>query len=574
MTMKRLQFGALLCLSLLTSASSAPSNDDEILGVRVDVASVVSSLRSSSSPAARVLREETSERERSTELEEPKTSDQDAMHEREEEFEEEKQEATNLVAACMLLGGIVFVMSLFYLVHFPDKDIQRHSWSVISSTLSIFVAVLVFQALRGVMEVCIVEPLAESASDGARVRISVFFTYLQYVLIFLILQGTLAHFAFTRVHVSDSNAEDDKAVTEHKMTKRLKAMCWGTLNAHMAGFAGIHCSTDLQQLEIFASSPLTSLIPICIFALFQAGLFRLSSRLKHRYGRNRPDDIKESISKWAEYAEEAENDAASLALSFPAVCVVRYAVFGVLPNADGMEPTVHAHPLLRMILLLGLGLAFALVAILLVLLSQSSGGEHSNMLEVQGVLEGDAHSLEASFQAQQSFAAYMTRWNHIIESALAMMFAWCLLFDTKYAVNGLIVQMVGPSDPNSCVVRVIIALTVSMGAFVAIFFLDKLQDMESTGERADRAIGIVITSLAILVGFSWEQSFDAGVEVIAELSANLGAMAHVMVKLCIAILVGVVMVPAWRKYILRKVLENEAELGTKRKSVNGNGTNH
>ena len=51
----------------------------------------------------------------------------------------------------MLLGCMGFMMATFYLVNWPDDDIQQITWEIISSTTSIFGALLMFQGCNRVV---------------------------------------------------------------------------------------------------------------------------------------------------------------------------------------------------------------------------------------------------------------------------------------------------------------------------------------------------------------------------------------------------------------------------------------
>jgi len=80
--------------------------------------------------------------------------------------------------------------------------------------------------------------------------------------------------------------------------------------------------------------------------------------------------------------------------------------------------------------------------------------------------------------------------------------------------------------------------------------MGKAADSPVTGDLADLGIISIIGGLGILVGFAWEQSFDGGVEVIAELTPY-----PILAQLGMAILVALVVVTPWRRYILDTLIQ-------------------
>merc|ERR1711862_197347 len=97
--------------------------------------------------------------------------------------------------------------------------------------------------------------------------------------------------------------------------------------------------------------------------------------------------------------------------------------------------------------------------------------------------------------------------------------------------------------------RILLALVLSGIALGVIFFLDHVEDAGSSAERS-KVIQNCINSLSILVGFSWEHSFDFALEAVASKTTNPS-----MAKLFATGAVAIVITPAWRRHILVKVIQ-------------------
>lgn len=100
------------------------------------------------------------------------------------------------------------------------------------------------------------------------------------------------------------------------------------------------------------------------------------------------------------------------------------------------------------------------------------------------------------------------------------------------------------------------------------FGLDAIDDRWGKTANTDvgtTAIETIINSLGVLVGFSWEHSFDGGVTAISHQAKGHEAGT----QLLFAVLVVVVIVPSWSQHILPKTLML-ADLKKSRKDYNAN----
>eukprot|EP00747_Dinoflagellata_sp_TGD_P134395 gnl/TRDRNA2_/TRDRNA2_175316_c0_seq12.p1 gnl/TRDRNA2_/TRDRNA2_175316_c0~~gnl/TRDRNA2_/TRDRNA2_175316_c0_seq12.p1 ORF type:complete len:232 (+),score=60.80 gnl/TRDRNA2_/TRDRNA2_175316_c0_seq12:634-1329(+) len=137
----------------------------------------------------------------------------------------------------------------------------------------------------------------------------------------------------------------------------------------------------------------------------------------------------------------------------------------------------------------------------------------------------------------------------VLMNASSMAFAWCQLYIVKWE---LIKWFPSLGSPNQLTALVFLALSVSTGAFSVIFVLDKISDSPITGDQADMVIESIINALGILVGFSWEQSFDGGVEIIAALTPD-----PIVAEMALAVVVAIVVIEPWRRHILQTVIALE-----------------
>lgn len=412
----------------------------------------------------------------------------------------------------MLLGSISFHMSLFYLVNHKDEDIKRYSWQVISCTISIFCAVLLFQALNGFFEKYM----------GHHHSVALDMGHLLFWL--LALQLLLAYMSGV---IGTRPPRGNKKAFERS---ELNVRCLAMLLGHIVGFAAINGFGALQQTEEFKKTPLTAQGVVLIGAVAFFVCFGLFSRLRQWVALQDDGEVDEYEEAWEEEASEVEDEVAGFSLSFLTCQALRYMIGGVLPDKEGEEEEhAHDHSGSQVLQLGGAGLLFGLLAMGALIGRRRMFGKHG-------------HGVKA-------------RVAEVIQTFLGMGFAWCCFFATEWwlASKGFFIE-------GHVMLSVVLAMVVSFGSFVLIFLLDFLADRQAKGFDFEVALRILIDAIGILVGFSWERSFDKATHALASNYAGQLELKHP--RLFQAILGGFLVslvVPAWRIYILPLVVELQKE---------------
>eukprot|EP00747_Dinoflagellata_sp_TGD_P210904 gnl/TRDRNA2_/TRDRNA2_84127_c0_seq3.p1 gnl/TRDRNA2_/TRDRNA2_84127_c0~~gnl/TRDRNA2_/TRDRNA2_84127_c0_seq3.p1 ORF type:complete len:476 (-),score=102.76 gnl/TRDRNA2_/TRDRNA2_84127_c0_seq3:224-1651(-) len=375
-------------------------------------------------------------------------------------------------------------------------------------------------------------------------------------------------------------------ITEQKADRELGMKCWATLFAHTTGFSAINFGGAMQHGSFFLEHPHFTfvVIPVMYFGQNMLGAFVLFLRdqvVAWQLSRVSPSDpqwislqaleaIPEkdreseeeqeregkeyAIEKWQDEVFESENDIAGLQVSFLTVQAVRFNITGVLPNNLGIEEEDYLHPVMCSVKLFGFSMICVVLTMLLVLYLDEKK-------------KRDAQRQESPTFFQTLYQKMLM----VMVNATSMAFAWCQLYIFKWEVVRRVPHF---GSPNTLTAEVILALGISVVAFIIIFFLDKIADSPITGDSADHVIESIIASLGILVGFSWEQSFDGAVETIAALTPD-----PILAEMVLAIIVVLVVIAPWRLYILSTVVKldeertekKEAEREEERKNAEANG---
>jgi hypothetical protein len=443
---------------------------------------------------------------------------------------EEVASNEDVAVSVTLLGSVLSFMTVYYMLNHYDLDVRRYSYKVLNCTISIFIAVMIFSSWNDVIQ----QYFGYEEMDTVTKTI---FNAVHTLIWFLVLQTAVAVMA--KCH---KTAEDRDAIINdlHMMKEvELNMHSWAQLLAHITGFAAINFWGSLQQTDFFRQNAFTAFLVVPLALLVNLVGQRGTDFVRESYALL-GDGVKDELETcWDDEVEESENDVTGLSISFLISQAIRFGICGSLSNQEGEESSAVEtnHTFEQCVSLFGAGIIFiVLFATFKVHLSKEED-EHRHEMELES---DDRHPIAKGVDALTGGE----RFGEMIIVILNMCMAWSFFFGSRWALasSGLL-------GDDMVLIPLCLAVVITLLGMVMTIGLDVISNWDYTTKYTDEVIELIVEAIGILIGFAWEQIFDASVAAIASRTSNPTEM-----KFGLAICVSILVIPAWRRFMLPMVV--------------------
>mmetsp|Transcript_132409 Transcript_132409/g.240864 ORF Transcript_132409/g.240864 Transcript_132409/m.240864 type:complete len:637 (-) Transcript_132409:48-1958(-) len=454
----------------------------------------------------------------------------------------EEPTAMSFAVAVTLIGSFTFLISLQYFTNNKDEEMKKYSWKVISSTISIFCAVMLFQSFDGVIEHWILMPYTNGEWQEFAVDISHMVIWYTITQVVLFVASGASKSREVRERLLEPYLTSKEDLRRVKDTVQENCMSYGIVCAHLTGFASINAWTGLQRCYPFDSSAWAALLPLVLCFFAQEFLQRVTSICRQERGTGWFQMM------WNRQCQVAEDDVLGLTLSVVSVNSIRLAINGMVPEGVGCLPDQHQREVgqtcedfdeyhrtqKQMFLLFGVGFVFV-VALFFVKLFQEKFFPEDEEAEDKG----------NQFRVSNRTADRMSETLVIV---LGMAFSWCTFFFNKQLLNDLGHRYLGG---ETATIGLFLALEVTYLAFGCMFLLNRLVELPDkyTPPAVDHSIVAVINAMGVWVGFAWESTFEEGVDNLSEKTRKFGGRdAPATARFVMGIIISIFVFRTWRRF--------------------------
>jgi len=494
------------------------------------------------------------------------------------EGEEHEVTGVTRTVSYLLFGFLVFDIVLLYLVNWQDANVRSYIYKMITTTVSIFCAVLLNQAIRSfILEQILPSPFPRGLSIKVTPTIEI-----------LVGLGLFVFF-FVAVNVNCYLLRDSSFLFAVE-----------GIGGHLAAFSGVAFFGHMQEMmedsrEMVAATFLASMLWMgtCSSISFRARQHFVRGQ-KKQHADNAKDSSGGAYASmihggthheeelWRECAVEAEDDATSIIMSFLVSQALALYISDELPALEGpgKMPTDKSQ-IIHLYMASGGFLACLMLATWALhkanMAKKTSSAEH-------------ARPEDAEPKSKDRIIKTLQNW-------LAMSMSWCLLLSAIWTVSAC------KFFTNSHMDFIFGAFLVTALSVISVITLDHFADIlgDSSEDQAKEAarkaelcaqsadpeasellagaaelgnmeqvLRMIIAALGLLVGLSWEKAFDMCHEAIIE---GTPILEHhkVISKTFMAFSIAAIVIPAWLKYLVpmakKQVEHHEAVMNLEKEQM-------
>lgn len=211
-------------------------------------------------------------------------------------------DSASLSMAFMLLGTVGWVMSLFYFVNWPDKDVRQATWDTLSTMICIFCAVLIFSSTKEIL----VDFAGENSGghhdppDTKSLGLSIVRFFSLQVLFEVLSWMNRNSFMHLKYVVS--------------------------VGGHVVGFAAIDLFGSILQLPLFSSSLFFSIIGFGVMCVIFVAIFHPLHLFRTSFNAEK---------YFSEACSEADIESIGLCAGLIMSMLIRFAITGHIPPVHG-----------------------------------------------------------------------------------------------------------------------------------------------------------------------------------------------------------------------------------------------
>mmetsp|Transcript_93900 Transcript_93900/g.172193 ORF Transcript_93900/g.172193 Transcript_93900/m.172193 type:complete len:446 (+) Transcript_93900:81-1418(+) len=254
-------------------------------------------------------------------------------------LEGEEFPTTDGLATIMLLAAICITFIILYLVNCRNSAIRSATWTMVSTAISVFIAVLTYNSASDLVKVIVDAPDHDDDHYGPPGFKMTFSRGMQLLVWWYLVVFTL---------YLNSNSV-------------LHTKTYGLLSGHIMGFAGINFFGDLCLDDPFRHSPWWFLLVLVILCITFSCLFGSSILLAKCLKKGLTD---EEADRWHDQSNDTGMDFLNMSTGFVWSMFFRYLITGKIPTLDG-ELNQTKYGGWEQIGLMGVGFALLLLTVVL-----------------------------------------------------------------------------------------------------------------------------------------------------------------------------------------------------------------